>query len=104
MGNMFWSNDGRTVRKNGDQYYTDKGIIRKNGNNLFAPDFSRAAIDNGNIVHTQNDTIRIVGNILFTKNGERYILNGNTLFGPHGEIWRGVSSMNDAKAIVAMRM
>ena len=46
----------------------------------------------------------IVGNTLFTGSGDRYILNGSILFGPHGETWHGVSSMKDAKAIVAMRM
>ena len=101
---MIWSSDGNIIRKNENQYYTKDGIVRKNGNILFGPDFSRAAIDNGNIVHTRNDTIRIVGNTLFTGNGDRYILNGSILFGPHGETWHGVSSMEDAKAIVAMRM
>ena len=101
---MIWSNDGDIIRKNNNQYYTKDGIVRKVGNNIFGPDFSRAAIDNGNIVHTRNDTIRINGNTLFTGNGERYILNGGTIFGPHGEIWRGVSSMDDAKTIVAMHM
>ena len=60
--------------------------------------------DNGDIVHTKNGQIRVNGNYLFTSKGERYVLNGTTLFGPHGEIWRGVSSINDAKAIIAMRM
>ena len=100
---MIFKNNGDIIRKNteGNQYWADGKIYRKVGDNLFGSDGSRA-INNGNITFKNQKTIRINGNYLFTSDGERYVLNGTILFGPHGEQWRGVRSMDEARSIVSM--
>ena len=102
---MIFKNNGDIIRKNndGNQYWADGKIYRKVGNNLFGSDGSRA-IDNGNNTFKNKKTIRINGNYLFTSDGERYVLNGTILFGPHGEQWRGVRSMDEARNIVSMNL
>ena len=32
---MIWSSDGKIIRQNGNQYFTEEGIFRKVGNNLY---------------------------------------------------------------------
>ena len=102
---MIFKNNGDIIRKNtdGDHYFTNDKIYRKAGNNLFGSDGSRA-IHNDSITFKNQKSIRVSGNSLFTSDGERYILNGTILFGPHGEQWRGVSSMDEARNIVSMNM
>ncbi|MBQ6293764.1 MAG: hypothetical protein IJK77_07855 [Lachnospiraceae bacterium] len=102
---MIFKNNGDIIRKNtdGNFYWANDKIYHKVGNNLFGSDGSRT-IHNGNITFKNQKTIRINGNYLFTSDGERYVLNGNILFGPHGEQWRGVSSMEEARNIVSMNM
>ena len=100
---MIHSNDGDIVRKHGDDYFTQNGVVRRVGSHLIGSDGSHA-IDHGNIVQRKNDTIHVIGNQLHTGDGRVFRLEHDTLYGPNGKIWRGVSSMDDAKAIVAMRM
>ena len=102
---MIFKNNGDIIRRNsdGNQFWAGGKIFKKVGNNLFGSDGSRA-VDNGNVMFKNKKTIRVNGNYLFTSDGERYVLSGTTLFGPRGEQWRGVSSIDEAKNIVSMNM
>ena len=103
---MIFKNDGDIIRKNnsGNQYWAGGKIFRKVGSHMFGSDGSRT-VDQGNIMFKNNKkTIRVSGSYLFTSDGDRYVLNGNILFGPHGEQWRGVSSIEEAKSIISMNL
>ena len=102
---MIFKNNGDIIRKNDEagRYWNGKNIFQKSGGILFGSDGSRA-VDNGNFVYKNKKTIVVNGNYLFTSDGRRYVLNEGILFGPRGEQWRGVNSIEEAKDIVSMQL
>ena len=100
---MIRSNNGDYIRKNTNEYRTENQVFRRVGKDLLGSDGSHA-FDHGNTVFKNSNTIHISGNELRTSTGEVYRLEGTTLSCSNGARWYGVSSMADAKAIVAMHM
>lgn len=100
---MIRSTNGDYIRKNNNEYRTGDQVYRRVGNGIMGSDGSHA-IDHGNTIFKNSNTIRIIGNQLHTSTGVVYRLEGTTLYCSNGQQWYGVSSMADAKAIVAMHM
>ncbi len=99
---MIFSNKGKPIVHTGNEYFTEDGVIRKSGGMQFGPGGS-TAVDAGDMIFGTRGTVSVSGNTLFTDKGV-YTLSGGMLFGPGGRSWSGVSSMEEAKVIVASEM
>ena len=98
---MIHSNKHGIITKSGDSYYSEEGMTQKSGDTLFHPDGSMSNRSGENMIFGAYGTITVSGNMLFTPNGT-YTLVGSILMGPDGESWTGITSMEEAKDIVAM--
>ena len=98
---MIHSNKHGIITKSGGSYYSEEGMTQKSGNTLFHPDGSMSNRSGENMIFGAYGTITVSGNMLFTPNGT-YTLVGSILMGPDGESWTGITSMEEAKDIVAM--
>ena len=98
---MIHSNKHGIITKSGDSYFSEEGMTQKSGNTLFHPDGSMSNRSGENMIFGAYGTITVSGNMLFTPNGT-YTLVGSILMGPDGESWTGITSMEEAKDIVAM--
>ncbi len=97
---MIFGNDGDSIMQAGSSYLTNDGAYAGIGNVLFGPD-GASALDLGAAVIGSGGTAAVSGSSILTSHGA-YTLTGNVLFGPDGKTWSGVSSMEQAKDIVAM--
>ncbi len=95
---MIFSNNGKSISKSGDTYFTDKGIVQKSGNMFFGPNASSAS-ETGNTIFGSKGIISVSGNCIYAPNG-MYHLSGSILWGPNGKSWSGVGSIEDAKVLV----
>ena len=98
---MIHSNKHGIITKSGDSYFSEEGMTQKSGNTLFHPDGSMSNRSGENMIFGAYGTITVSENMLFTPNGT-YTLVGSILMGPDGESWTGITSMEEAKDIVAM--
>ena len=98
---MIHSNKHGMITKSGDSYFSEEGMTQKSGNTLFHPDGSMSNRSGENMIFGAYGTITVSGNMIFTPNGT-YTLVGSILMGPDGESWTGITSMEEAKDIVAM--
>ena len=92
---MIFGNDGDSIMQAGSSYLTNDGAYTGIG-----PD-GASALDLGAAVIGSGGTAAVSGSSILTSHGA-YTLTGNVLFGPDGKTWSGVSSMEQAKDIVAM--
>ena len=98
---MIHSNKHGIITKSGGSYYSEEGMTQKSGNMMFHPGGSMSQRAGENMIFGAYGTITVSGNMLFTPNGT-YTLVGSILMGPDGESWTGITSMEEAKDIVAM--
>ncbi|MCR5782662.1 MAG: hypothetical protein K6G90_08000 [Clostridia bacterium] len=97
---MIFGNDGDSIMPVGNSYMTNDGAYTGIGSNLFGPD-GASTLDLGNAVIGAGSSAAVCGNSITSSQGV-YTLIGGVLFGPDGKTWSGVSSMEQAKDIVAM--
>lgn len=97
---MAISKKGNLVTWNGSSFFSKNGTAERVGETLFGPDGSMMT-DNGSSVLGSRGPANIIGNTINTAHGT-YTLIGNILYGPNGQTWSGVSSMDEAKDIALM--
>ena len=91
---------GDLVTWNGGSVFSENGIAEHVGESLFGSDGSMMT-DNGCSVIGDQGFTNIIGNTIHTNRGT-YTLIGNMLYGPNGQTWSGVSSINEAKDIALL--
>lgn len=97
---MAISKKGNLVTWNGSSIFSKNGTAERVGETLFGPDGSMMT-DNCSSVLGSRGPANIIGNTINTAHGT-YTLIGNMLYGPNGQTWSGVSSMDEAKDIALM--
>ena len=97
---MAISKKGDLITWNGGSVFSENGIAEHVGESLFGSDGSMMT-DNGCSVIGNQGFTNIIGNTIHTNRGT-YTLIGNMLYGPNGQTWSGVSSINEAKDIVLL--
>ncbi|MBO4377965.1 MAG: hypothetical protein J5889_03325 [Clostridia bacterium] len=97
---MAISKKGNLVTWNGSSIFSKNGTAERVGETLFGPDGSMMT-DNGSSVLGSRGPANIISNTINTAHGT-YTLIGNMLYGPNGQTWSGVSSMDEAKDIALM--